>query len=68
MSPVALESEADIFVLPALSSPPLHRGKKAEPSSPLPVITGGRGEGGAQPKCFTADVAVLPQQPFPIQN
>lgn len=71
MSPVALESEADIFVLPALSSPPLHRKKKKQTGRALlPSAHDYRKqrEGGAQPKCFTADVAALPQQPFPIQN
>lgn len=72
MSPVALESEADIFVLPALPSPPLHRrGKKKKRQNPPPLspwLQRGEREGGAQPKCFTADAAALPQQPFPIQN
>lgn len=71
MSPVALESEADMILLPALSSPPLHR----KGGTLLLSARGYRGVGGerergrrAQPKCFTADVAALPQQPFPIQN
>ena len=68
MSPVALESEADMILLPAFSSSP-HCTEKAEPSSLLPVVTGGRERGRrAQPKCFTADVAALLHQPFPIQN
>lgn len=66
MSPVALESEADMILLLALSPPPLHR--KAGRFSRQQ--RGYRGERGRQahPKCFTADVAALPQQPFPIQN
>lgn len=44
MSPVALESEADMIVLPALSSPPLHRKRQNPPPPPplQPVVTGGR--------------------------
>lgn len=69
MSPVALESEADIFVLPALSSPHCIE-KKKKRQNPPPSARDYRREreGGAQTKCFTADVAALPQQPFPIQN
>lgn len=37
-------------------------------SSPQPPDYGREKKGGAQPKCFTADDAALPQQPFPIQN
>lgn len=66
MSPLALESEADMMLLPALSSPPLHR----KGGTLLPSARGyrGRERERAQPKCFTADVAALPQQPFLIQN
>lgn len=67
MSPVALESEADMILLAALSPPPLHRkGGTLLPSATW--LQGGERGRRAQPKCFTADVAALPQQPFPIQN
>lgn len=62
MSPVALESEADMLLLPVLSSP--HGKEGEEPSSPQPV---GRGREACTPKCFAA-IAALPQQSFPIQN
>lgn len=68
ISPVALESEADMILLPAAPPPPpLHR----QVGTLLPLTTwlqGGERGRRARPKCFTADVAALPQQPFPIQN
>lgn len=67
MSPLALESEADMFLLPALSSPPLHRKSRAL----LPSARGYRmeREGGAL-SLSVSQLTLLRclQQPFPIQN
>lgn len=43
-------------------------GNRGSTSSPQPPDHRRERKGGAQPKCFTADDAALPQQPFPIQN
>lgn len=44
------------------------KGNRGSTSSPQPPDYKREGKGGAQPKCFTADDAALPQQLFPIQN